>query len=64
MVGDDEFIDDSEITTNAHIWGSCFRGNWGCRRDKKISEKSVKFFLGYFKDRRRDLSGSRLESGG
>jgi len=23
MVGDDIFVDDPEITTNTHIWGSC-----------------------------------------
>ena len=24
MVGNDIFVDDAEITTNTHIWGSCF----------------------------------------
>jgi hypothetical protein len=56
MVGDDIFVDDSEITTNTNIWGSSFGGdsdvgsNRGSRRDKEISEKTVKFFLGYFED--------------
>ena len=56
MVGDDIFVDDSEITTNTNIWGSCFGGdsdvgsNRGSGRDKKVGEKTVKFFLGYFED--------------
>ena len=56
MVGDDIFVDDAEIATNTNIWGSCFGGdsdvgsNRGSRRDKEISEKTVKFFLGYFED--------------
>ncbi len=24
MISDDIFVDDAEITTNTHIWGSCF----------------------------------------
>ena len=39
-------------------------GNWGSGGDQKISEKTVKFFLGYFKDGRRDFSDSMLELGG
>jgi hypothetical protein len=42
MIGDDIFVNDSEITTNTHIWRSGFgcnsdvRGNWGCGRNKEI----------------------------
>ncbi len=56
MVGDDILVNDAEITTNTNIWGSGFRGNsdvggnWGSGGDKKVGEKTVKFFLGYFKD--------------
>ena len=70
MVGDDIFVDDPEITTNTHKWGSCLcgdsdvGGNWGSGGDQKISEKTVKFFLGYFKDGRKDFSDSMLEFGG
>lgn len=27
MVGNHKLVDDPEITTNAHIWDSCFGGN-------------------------------------
>ena len=43
MISDDVFVDNSEVTTNTHIWRSCFgcnsdvRGNWGCRRNEEIS---------------------------
>ena len=56
MVGDDILVNDAEITTNTNIWGSCLGGNSdvgsnrGSRGNKKVGEKTVKFFLGYFKD--------------
>ena len=69
MVSDDILVDDSEITTNTHIWGCCFGSDCDvgcyrrCRRDEKIGTETVEFFLGDFKDSRRDFSRSRLQTG-
>ena len=40
MVSDDIFVDDSEVTTNTHIWGCCFTG--------KVSDpESLSFYVGF-----------------
>ena len=36
MVGDDIFVDDPEITTNAHIWGSCLGGDSDVRSNWEV----------------------------